>query len=468
MAYLDELNSMWSMVKDSLAEEMSSTAFDLWYGSLLLLQYDSDSNLLTFEADSDFKVGVLLSKHRETLEKRFAEVVGLDVNVTFVCRQSEEKKEPVQIEPKDPSPVAPEASPAEAAAPAAESPFQDGVEIAQRGAYTFDNFIVGKSNNFAHAACWAIANHRSEAYNPLFIYGPSGLGKTHLMFAVVNELHRQYPDLRVIYTKGDDFTNYMIDCLSRKSMQEFHNKYRSCDVLLVDDIQFIAGKQAIQEEFFNTFQTLFMENKQIILASDRPPRDINPLELRLRTRFEQGLLADIQPPDLELRVAIIKKKAGSVGITLPDDVLNYLAENLRSNIRQIEGSIKKLSAKSFLSGRAISLELARDCISELLGGAEPLNTTIDKIFAAIFQKYNISKEDIVGKKRTKEIVLARHLAAYLIREITEISLPNIGKTIGGRDHTTVLSSIKVIERRMASDPLFALDIDTLKKEISSV
>jgi len=462
MSYLDDLSTIWESVKAHIKETngYAQSIMDLWFGDLKVHSYEKD--VITLSTVSEFKYTIVSEKYMDMIREGFCALLGFDaeVKLIFCGVPSSPEKIMGQITGKEDEEKKAELSQKEQSA----VPFNQNLQFE----YNFENFIVGNSNKFAHAACRAVADRPAMDYNPLFIYGPSGLGKTHLMFAVVNELHRQYPDLRVIYTKGDDFTNYMIDCLSRKSMQEFHNKYRSCDVLLVDDIQFIAGKQAIQEEFFNTFQTLFMENKQIILASDRPPRDINPLELRLRTRFEQGLLADIQPPDLELRVAIIKKKAGSVGITLPDDVLNYLAENLRSNIRQIEGSIKKLSAKSFLSGRAISLELARDCISELLGGAEPLNTTIDKIFAAIFQKYNISKEDIVGKKRTKEIVLARHLAAYLIREITEISLPNIGKTIGGRDHTTVLSSIKVIERRMASDPLFALDIDTLKKEISSV
>ena len=247
-------------------------------------------------------------------------------------------------------------------------------------------------------------------------------------------------------------------------MESFRNHYRSCDVLLIDDIQFIAGKESTQNEVFHTFQTLFDEGKQIILASDRPPKDIHPLEERLRSRFEQGLLADINPPNLELRVAIIKKKAEDMSIDLPPEVLSYLAENLRSNIRQLEGAIKKLAAKSLVDGRRISLEMARDCIGDLLGDTEPLNVTIDKIFAAVYKKYNIAKDEIVGKRRNKEIANARHVAIYLIREITEISLPNIGK-IFDRDHSTVMSSLDWVKRRIMAEPIFNADIENLRKEI---
>jgi chromosomal replication initiator protein len=284
------------------------------------------------------------------------------------------------------------------------------------------------------------------------------------MGAVINELRRQNPATRVIYTTGVDFVNHMVKCISRNEMESFRNHYRSCDVLLIDDIQFIAGKESTQNEVFHTFQTLFDEGKQIILASDRPPKDIHPLEERLRSRFEQGLLADINPPNLELRVAIIKKKAEDMSIDLPPEVLSYLAENLRSNIRQLEGAIKKLAAKSLVDGRLISLEMARDCIGDLLGDTEPLNVTIDKIFAAVYKKYNIAKDEIVGKRRNKEIANARHVAIYLIREITEISLPNIGK-IFDRDHSTVMSSLDWVKRRIMAEPIFNADIENLRKEI---
>ena len=272
------------------------------------------------------------------------------------------------------------------------------------------------------------------------------------------------PNIKIIYTRGEDFTNQMIACLANKTMAEFHEKYRNCDVLLIDDIQFIAGKTSTQEEFFHTFNALYDGKKQIILTSDRPPRDIKTLEDRLTSRFEWGLLADIEPPDLELRIAIIKKKAEQVNITIPDDVLTFLGENLRSNIRQIEGAIKKLGALSFLSGKEINMELAQECISELLGGAEPVSVTVDKIFNAVFKKYGISKEVLTGNKRNKDIALARHITIFLIREITEMSFPSIAK-IFEKDHSTIISSHRLIENKILEDASIIADINDIKKDL---
>ena len=436
-----ELLVMWDMVKESLHEDYSDTFCELWYGDITPIIYEVGTRTLIFKTASAFKTTILIAKHKELLEKKFAEVCGLEVVIEFQGPPEQES-----IVPKD------------------EPPLVDGAERAMRSKYTFDNFIVGESNKFARAACWKVAQNPSTVWNPLFLYGPSGVGKTHLLYALVNELTSKNPNLRVVYTKGEEFVNYMIECLSHGTMASFRDRYRECDVLLIDDIQFIAGKISTQEEFFNTFDTLFTDGRQIILASDRPPRDINPLSERLRSRFEQGLLADIGLPNLELRISIIKKKAEDVQLFLPDDVLNFLAENLRSNIRQLEGSIKKLAAKGLLEGRHITLELAKECVSDLLGDAEPLNVTIDKIFAAIFKKYNVPKEDVVSKKRNKEIVKVRHIAIYLIREITEMSYPNIGKLFD-RDHTTAMASYDIIKKSIATDTLFAADIEGLLTEI---
>ena len=432
---------MWDMVKEAMLEENTATFCDLWYGDLIPETFDAVGPTLTLLTTASFKKKVLETKHKDKLEAKFASVCGLDITLIFRC----EEEAPIVLQQTPPD--------------------EDVADKALRSKYTFNNFIVGETNKFARAACWKVANNPSNEWNPLFIYGPPGVGKTHLMYAVVNEILARKPMAKVLYTKGEDFVNYMVECITHKTMAAFRDRYRECDVLLIDDIQFIAGKVGTQEEVFNTFDTLFMEGKQIILASDRPPRDINPLSERLRSRFEGGLLADIILPDLELRIAIIKKKAEDMAIDLPSDVLMYLAENLRSNIRQIEGAIKKLTAKSMLDGRHITLELARDCVSDLLGETEPLNVTIDKIFAAVYKKFDISREDLVGKKRTKEIAKARHVAIYLIRDITEMSYPNIGK-IFDRDHTTVLSSLEVVGKNITTDPLYAADIDYLKKEIS--
>ncbi len=468
MAYLDDISQVWHLVRESFRPELSDIITDLWLGGVEVVEFAGST--LTMKAESEVKIRVITSKYKADIEKKFADMLGFSITIRFVC------EEPSPIPPDEPSDSVLQ-RPAQKIIPDSDEPLQTPEYAGSfrpggigstlppfNFEYTFENFIVGSSNKFAHAACIAVADHPAQAYNPLFIYGPSGLGKTHLLYAITNELKKKLGNVRVIYIKGEDFTNQMIDSLSRQAMNEFRDKYRSCDVLLIDDIQFIAGKTSTQEEFFHTFNALHEAGKQIIMTSDRPPREIKTLEDRLKTRFEWGLIADIQPPDLELRTAILKKKAAQVNVVIPDDVLAFLAENLRSNIRQIEGAIKKLGAKSFLTGRHITMELARSCISELLGGAEPVTVTVEKIFAAVYKKYNISRDDIVSSKRTKDIANARHITVYIIRTVTDMSLPNIGKIIG-RDHSTVMSSLETVEKRMAQDSVFRAELEEMIKEI---
>ena len=458
MSYPEEIKEIWELVKQSLRAGCAETVFDLWYGCLTLHGFNAEKNEVIFAVDSEFKYKELPKRHQGIIEEHFAKVVGMEMKVSFVFTGTPVDKEAIirrfTVKPKEERTAFPQQTPAE----------RMSAEEAQRAKYTFENFIEGDSNRFARAVCMQVAANPYTVYNPLFLYGPSGVGKTHLMSAVINEIKRTKPETRVLYTKGDDFINYMVECIKNNDMVSFRNRYRNCDVLLIDDIQFIAGKVATQNETFHTFQALFDEGKQIILASDRPPKDINPLEERLRSRFEQGLLADINPPDLELRVAIIKKRAEDIGIFVPNDVLSFLAENLRSNIRQIEGAIKKLAAKSLVDGRQISMELARDCIGDLLGDTEPIEVTIDKIFGVVYQKYGISKEEILGKKRNKEIVQARQVAITLVHHITEISTKRIGK-IFSLDHSTVIYAMDVVKNRLITDPLFAADFEGLKKEV---
>ncbi len=439
MSCPEEIKQMWDVVKERFRGNMSKAAFDMWYGSIEPSHYDPEKNELIFDTKSHFTCTKLQEQHKAPVEQAFAEEVGLELSVSF--RYVGPDITPINLKKtEDPS----------------------------FSKYTFSNFIVGDSNRFARAVCWKVANDAHvEEYNPLFIYGPSGVGKTHLMHAIVNEMRRTNPDINVIYTKGEEFTNNMVAHLSHGTMSSFREMYRGCDVLLVDDIQFIAGKEATQMEVFHTFQSLFDEGKRIILASDRPPKDINPLEERLRSRFEGGLLTDINPPNFELRVAIIKKKAEDLAIEVPLEVLEFLAENLRSNIRQIEGSIKKLAAKSLVDGRKITLSFAQDILADLVGDAEPLAVTLEKSFAAVSKKYGISKEEIIGKKRTKEIMQARHVAVYLIREITEISFPTIAKLFG-KDYSTIHSSYEWVKKKIIQSPLFDSDINLLKKEILGV
>ena len=447
MAYYDDMCEVWELVRESFHDKLSSETINLWFGTLRIVSFKGRE--LTMSIKSPFKYDIIKEKYLGEIKARFSKMLGFDIDIVLL------------LEDRDDELIAQSEKPAEEKTVGALGSTMPPYNFE----YTFDNFIVGNSNKFAHAAATAVAAAPAMNYNPLFIYGPSGLGKTHLLYAITNEVKKKKRDAEIIYIKGEDFTNQLIEALARQKTAEFRNKYRSCDMLLIDDIQFIAGKVSTQEEFFHTFNALYEEHKQIILTSDRPPREIKTLEDRLKTRFEWGLLADIQPPDLELRIAIIKKKAEQVNVVIPDEVLGFLAENLRSNIRQIEGAIKKLGALAFISGREISMELARGCISELLGGEEPVSVTVDKIFAAVYRRYGISKEDLLGTRRTREIAQARHISIYLIRKVTEMSLPNIGK-IFGRDHTTVMSSCEAVEKRLRTDAELVMNINAMIKEVS--
>ena len=477
MPLIDELNDIWEEVKRSFRDRYDESTIDLYFSPLKLVSFEK--GVIHFTIDSYLKHKIICEKYLELIRDGFERFLGFapDVSVDYVenpnkqtfpvgFRVAEQMKKQMEEEKEQERKIV-------------EAAEFGSANLPFRFEYTFDNFIVGSSNTFAHATSLGVAENPAflendpvladtlrSTYNPLFIYGPSGLGKTHLLHAVVNRIREKYPTAKILYIRGDDFTNQLIDHLSRGAMNEFKEKYRKCDVLLIDDVQFIAGKPSTQEEFFHTFNALYDEHKQIILTSDRPPREIKPLEDRLVTRFEWGLLADIQPPDLELRIAILKKKAEQIKLTISDDVLNFLAENLRSNIRQIEGAIKKLGALSFVTGSEVTMELAKGCIIELLGGEEPVNITVDKIFATVYRHFGVKKEDILSEKRNKDIANARHVVVYLIRHITDMSYPGIAKLLDKKNHTTCISSFQLIEKKIAAEPLFASEIDTILKEIS--
>lgn len=479
---LQELNEIWQEIIRSFQTSLSETAANLWFAPLNLESFDN--NTIRFTTDAPFKYNIVRNRYMDLLKESFTEYLGFPVDVELIFTGTEKtvnEGDVVILETPDPvDPYAPE-KPLERTVPK----FREAVEVGSESfphhfEYTFDNFIEGSSNRFARASCWSVANNPSflendpkyankmrDPYNPLFIYGPSGIGKTHLLHAVINQIRSNFPNAKILYIKGDDFTNQLIDHLAKGTMQEFKEKYRKCDMLLIDDIQFIAGKTSTQEEFFHTFNALHEEHKQIILTSDRPPKEIQPLEERLLTRFEWGLLADIQPPDLELRVAIIKKKAEQVGITLPEDVLDFIAENLRSNVRQIEGAIKKLGAQAFLSGREINIELAQSCIIELMGGEEPVSVTVDKVFTAVKRHYGVTKEEILSENRKKEVAHARHITVYLIRQITEMSFPNLAKILHKKNHTTCINSFQQMEKKVDEDIAFGTEMNALMKEITA-
>ena len=310
--------------------------------------------------------------------------------------------------------------------------------------FTFESFVVGPSNRFAHSATWAVAKHPGDVYNPLFIYGPPGVGKTHLLYAIANQIRHNNPDANIVYIKGDEFTNELIRAIQTGKNIEFRSKYREADLFLIDDVQFIAGKEATQEEFFHTFNKLYEEHKQIVMTSDRKPSDMPTLEDRLRTRFEWGLLADIQPPDYETRMAIIKNKAKSLQIELPDDVCNYIAINVNRNVRQIEGTVKKIMAYRDLNGMEPTLENVTRVISDMFKSEGNALPTPSLIISQVCKFYSVDETVMRGTQKSKGIAEARQVAMYLVRQLTNLSLPDIGQEFG-KDHSTVLYNVRKVE-----------------------
>lgn len=471
---LKELNAIWREVLRSFTNELTQSTIDLWFLPLELTSFES--NTIYFSCPSAIKTKVIKESHLERMKRGFAEYLGFNVDIeVFYAEKSKNSNFEILSVSHKKIDVGEDVRP-----PVHREVEVGSVNFPYRAEYTFENFVVGETNKFAHAVCLGVADNPAclesdkyyngvelarSPYNPLFIYGPSGLGKTHLLHAIINRIKQNLPDTKILYVKCEDFTNQLIDHLSRKDMVSFKEKYRKCDVLLIDDVQFLAGKASTQEEFFHTFETLYNDNKQIILTSDRPPKEINPLEERIITRFEWGLIADIQPPDFELRMAIIKKKAEQVGIELSEDILEYLAENLRSNVRQIEGAIKSLAAQKFITGEVVNFDLAKRCVSQLMGGEKTITEIIDRIFDVVGKKYGSNKAEMISDSRKKEIAHSRHVATYLIYELVpDMSYPKLGK-IFNRNYTTCINSYQLVEYKIKNDSVFASEINAMKKEI---
>lgn len=451
---MEQYVELWSAVLEELNKKISSVAISLWLGKAELTELTETEALITLP--DKFKRGMVEKRYADMLSDAFENVLGFKITLRFTSVEEQiPSPEDVLMNYKPRSDFENEDG----------NLAEDSNYIAFSSEYTFENFIVGGSNKFAHAACIAVASHPSTEYNPLFIYGSSGLGKTHLLNAIMNQISKNNPNMNIIYVKGEDFTNQMIDSIAHKSQEQFRAKYRKADVLLVDDIQFIAGKDSTQEEFFHTFNALYEAHKQIIMTSDRPPKDIKTLEERLRTRFDWGLIADIQPPDFELRIAIMRNKAKNVGLNISDEVCKLIAENLKSNIRQIEGAIKRICARSLLNGEPITVEMARECIGAYISADEPPQITSKKIVSRVSKKYGISEDDIYGRKRSKPIANARNISMYIIRKLTDMTLVQIAQTFD-RDHSTVMSAIKAVQDDISANPLFEIEINDLIKEIT--
>lgn len=409
-------------------------------------------------------VGVPNAFAKDFIEERFAEDIRLAVQHLL---QREVTLEFVAAE-AGPSPGVPAAASA-AEAPAAERPLAPDLRRPPRPAlnpkYTFDTFVIGGGNRLAHAAALAVAEAPGRAYNPLFLYGGVGLGKTHLLHAIAHAVLSHFPSARVVYVGTETFATELIDSIRDGRTVEFKNRYRNVDVLLVDDIQFLAGKESFQEEFFHTFNALYESGRQIVLSSDRPPRDLRTLEERLRSRFEWGLISDIQPPDLETRIAILSKKAQLDRIPVPEEVLYFIAERVDTNIRELEGAFVRLVAHASFYRRRIDLDLAHEALKELLPPRRARTVTVRLIQEVVAEHYGLDPRDMVVRRRTQQIAFPRQVAMYLARELTDLSLPRIGQEFGGRDHTTVLHAHEKIANQLASDPELRQVVDFLRRKI---
>lgn len=422
--------------KDSLVlieKGTNKQSFDTWIGPLQLRSFDEGEAVVLIP--NRFFEEWLREHYYGTLCEALAKVTGRKgVHVQFVVESESKVPEPPRAVSKEP----------------ARKTVRPGQSISLNPRYKFETFVVGSCNQFAHAACLAVAESPARAYNPLFVYGGVGLGKTHLLHALGNSTFNRKPDAKIAYVSSEQFTNEVISSIRYDRMTEFRNKYRGVDMLLIDDIQFIAGKERTQEEFFHTFNTLYEAHKQIVLTSDRYPKEMPGVEERLRSRFEWGLIADLQTPDLETKIAILEKKAESEGIPLPDDVAFLLATCIKTNVRELEGALIRLGAFSSLTGQPITIDLAKKVLREAIEERKRF-VSVDEIQKAVADRFHLKPAELKSKRRTKALVLPRQITMYLCREITKMSYPEIGRHFGGKDHTTVMHACRQIEKQTETD-----------------
>lgn len=438
---MDSFAEIWDIVKEKCKNEITDVAFNSWINPLNAVGFDGKIFILS--AKNSFGAQIVKDKYSELLTRLLEQVIGFKSEIQFTFEDDSHQKSDLTDNEDD----------------SAKS------TIRANEKYTFETFVVGNSNQFAYAAAKSVAENPGKNYNPLFIYGNSGLGKTHLLNAICCSIEKNMPELKIIYTSGEVFTNELIANLKAGTMPDFHEKYRTADIFLLDDIQFISGKERTQEEFFHTFEAIInVHGKHIVLTSDRPPKEISSLDERLRSRFENGLLADIQPPDIETRIAIIKRKADAYDFEISSDTCQFIAEKIKNNIRQLEGTVKKLKAYKDLENVEPTIISAQRAIKDILNDNQPVPITIDKIIFQVSRTFNVSPEDIRSKKQKADIAKARQITFYLINEITDLTLAKIGEEFD-KDHTTVLYSINKIRKIMVKDSTFRNTITDIIKNI---
>ena len=438
---MNNVADLWQKILNKLKMDLSETTINTWFDELEVVELRG--NTLVLHCANDFKKSSVESFYMDNIKGALKDMFSIDFNVTILNDSAYMSMT--------------------SAAPKRQS------ERFTSDEFTFDTFVVGPSNKLAHAASKAVADHPAQNYNPLLIYGDSGLGKTHLIYAIANVIRKNDPNARIAYVKGDDLTNELVRSIQEgpHKTAEMREKYRQADLLLVDDVQYIAGKKQTQEEFFHTFNTLYESGRQIVLTSDRPPSEMTMLEDRLRTRFEWGLLVDVAPPDFETRLAIIRNKAAGLGLELPDKVCAYIAENVTANVRQIEGTINKVMAFKDLLGNDADEESVARAIQDIVKRSNEYIPTPEAILEYISKYYSVDQSVIRGQQRNRDATQARQVSMYLIRNMTSLSLDEIGKVFDNRDHSTVLYSIQQVEKKMKSDNAFAEKVKAIKTNINS-
>ena len=435
---MNSLNDIWDKIIEILSHQLTATAINTWFSDCTPV--DIEDSRLVLHTTSDFKRDIINSRFGETIKAALSDLFSCDFDLLIL---SGDEISDFAIKKKVDS------------------------SLPEMAGYTFDRFIVGNSNKFAHAAAIAVAENPGKTYNPLFIYGNSGLGKTHLLLAIGQQIHERIPEKSIAYIKGDEFTNQLVKSIKDGTAEEFRQKYRNVDLFLVDDIQFIAGKQQTQNEFFHTFNNIFEAGHQIVITSDRPPLEMSILDDRLRTRFEGGLMADIQPPDLETRMAITRNKAGQLGLLLSDDAVEYIANNITANIRQLEGVIKRLTAYKEILDDVITIDSVKRAIKDVIRIGTYIPTP-ESIIRETARYYSLKAEDLRGQSRSKNTAMARQVSMYLMRSLTNLSLKDIGAEYEDRNHATVLSSIRKVEDLLKTDPTMAGTVRDITSNINSV
>ncbi len=441
------METIWDQTLEKMKEKLSRPSFETWLKATKPVAFRDD--FLLVEVPNEFARDWLESRYSDLIEEILQAVTQSPLQVKFTIHSS-----PNEINNQQPyRDLKPD------------GPQSNSGAYFLNPKYSFETFVVGDSNRFAHAASLAVSEAPAKAYNPLFVYGDVGLGKTHLMQAIGHYTLRQNPDLKVVYVSSETFTNELINSIRDDKTVDFRNKYRTIDILLVDDIQFLAGKERTQEEFFHTFNAMHEANRQLVISSDRPPRDIPTLEERLRSRFEWGLITDIQKPDLETRIAILRKKASIERVNVPNDVIVFIANQIQSNIRELEGALTRIKAYASMQNVPITVEMAKEALRDILALSQPKPLSIEDIQESVARFFSMRPKDMLSKKRTQNIAFPRQIAMYLCRELTDASLPRIGQAFGGRDHTTVIHACSKIINQLEKDATLRSTLNKLQENL---